>query len=75
MATTDRSVLDAFFFVLALFALVVLVSILALAIVGGIVSGTVAGGTLGTPGVVISLGGLVLLLAALTALVLDQTRY
>jgi len=75
MAKTHTSLFDTFFFALALIALAVLVSILVLAIIGGLMGGAVAGGTLGTPGLIISMGALVLLLVALTALVLDQTSH
>jgi len=75
MATTDSSFFDALFFVLALIAVVVLVSIMALAIIGGIVTGAVAGGTLGTPGLIISFGASVLLVVSASGLVLDQNKY
>ena len=74
MATTHKSLFDTFLLALALIALAVLLSILAVAIIGGLMGGAV-GGTLGTPGLIISMGALVLLLAALTALVLDQTSH
>jgi len=75
MATTHTSLFDTFFLALALIALAVLLSILAAAIIGGLIGGAVAGGALGTPGLIISMGALVLLLAALSALVLDQTSH
>ena len=71
----SQSLFDTFFLALALIALAVLLSILAAAIIGGLIGGAVAGGALGTPGLIISMGALVLLLAALTALVLDQTSH
>lgn len=75
MATTDRSFFDAFFLILALIALIVLLSTTALAIIGGLISGAVGGSALGTPGLIISFGASVVLIGAASGLVLDQNRF
>jgi len=74
MTTNNRAVLDTLFLVTAVVALLVLGSVFGLAIIGGIMTGAVAGDTLGTPGLIVGFCSVIVLFSALVAVILDQTE-